>query len=143
MLLDIFDPKAPPKPIGIDLGTTHSIVAHVIDERPVALTTCDGTPLLPSVVHFGDHGHVVVGNAARAYSTRCPERTIASVKRFMGRGARDAETSRLSAYKFAEPQDEEEAKVVRFDVGRTSVTPVEVSAQILKSLRQSALDQLH
>ena len=58
MLLDIFDPKAPPKAIGIDLGTTHSIVAHVQDARPQALISCDGTPLLPSVVHFGDHGNV-------------------------------------------------------------------------------------
>jgi molecular chaperone HscA len=51
MLLDIFDPKAPPKPIGIDLGTTHSVVAHVRDGHPLAVTTCDGGPLLPSVVH--------------------------------------------------------------------------------------------
>ncbi len=143
MLLDIFDPKAPPKAIGIDLGTTHSIVAHVQDGRPQALISCDGTPLLPSVVHFGDHGNVMVGNAARAHSTRCPERTISSVKRFMGRGARDAETRRLGAYRFVEPAGEDEAKVVRFDLGNRNVTPVEVSAEILKSLRQSAVDQLH
>ena len=143
MLLDIFDPKAPPKPIGIDLGTTHSIVAHVQDGRPRALVSCDGSPLLPSVVHFGDHGNVMVGNAARAHSTRCPERTISSAKRFMGRGARDAETRRLSAHRFVEPKSEDDAKVVRFDLGGRSVTPVEVSAEILKSLRQSAVDQLH
>jgi len=143
MLLDIFDPKAPPKAIGIDLGTTHSIVAHVVDGRPQALVSCDGTPLLPSVVHFGDHGNVMVGNAARAHSTRCPERTISSAKRFMGRGARDAETQRLGAYRFVEPKSEDDAKVVRFDLGSRNVTPVEVSAEILKSLHQSAVDQLH
>ena len=49
------------KVIGIDLGTTHSIVAYVPDERPVALTTCDGSPLLPSVVYYGAHEHIVVG----------------------------------------------------------------------------------
>jgi molecular chaperone HscA len=142
-LLDIFDPKAPPTPIGIDLGTTHSIVAHVRDGRPLALTTCDGTALLPSIVHYGDHGSVVVGEAARTYATRDPERTIASVKRFMGRGARDAETTRLGAYRFVEPGSEEEAKVVRFDAGGGRVlTPVEVSADILRSLAQSAVDQL-
>ena len=70
MLLDIYDPLAPPKPIGIDLGTTHSIVAYVPDERPVALVTCDGTPLLPSVVYYGAHDHVVVGQAAQSYATR-------------------------------------------------------------------------
>lgn len=143
MLLDIFDPKAPPKAVGIDLGTTHSIVATTRDERPVALTTCDGTALLPSVVHYGEAGQVVVGRVAKSYATREPQRTIASVKRFMGRGAGDAETEKLSAYRFAAPKDEAEAKVVRFDVGGRSVTPVEVSAEILKSLKQSAVDQLN
>jgi molecular chaperone HscA len=143
MLLDIFDPKAPPKPIGIDLGTTHSIVAHVRDGRPAALTTCDGTPLLPSIVYYGDHGAVVVGNSAKPYALRRPERTIQSVKRFMGRGARDAETARLGAYRFVEPKNDDDARVVRFDLGDAVATPVEVSAEILKSLKQSATDQLH
>lgn len=143
VLLDIFDPKAPPKPIGIDLGTTNSIVAYVRDERPFPITTCDATPLLPSVVHFGDHGNVIVGASAKGYSFREPHRTIASAKRFMGRGAGDAETERLGAYKFVVPKDESDAKVVRFDVGAgRTVTPVEVSAEILKSLAQSARDQL-
>ncbi|MEP7049998.1 MAG: Fe-S protein assembly chaperone HscA [Pseudomonadota bacterium] len=138
MLLDIFDPKAPPQPIGIDLGTTNSIVAHVRDGRAVPLTTCDGTPLLPSVVHYGIEGSVVVGRSAAAYATREPERTIASVKRFMGRAAGDAETTRLGAYKFVPG----EGSVVRFDLGKLKPSAVEVSAEILKSLRQSAVDQL-
>jgi molecular chaperone HscA len=141
-LLDIFDPKAPPKPIGIDLGTTNSIVAHVRDGRPVALVTCDGTPLLPSVVYYGEHGNVVVGAAAKSYALRAPQRTIASVKRFMGRGADDPETRRLGAYAFMAPKKPEHAKVVRFDLGDAGVTPVEVSADILRSLKQSAVDQL-
>src|SRR5690606_8115322 len=137
-------PAAPPTPIGIDLGTTHSIVAYVADERPVALTTCDGTPLLPSVVHYGAHQHVVVGKAALSYRTREPERTIVSAKRFMGRGARDAETEQLAALRYVIPRNEEEARSVRFDVGEgLAVTPVEVSAEILKSLKKSALDQLN
>jgi molecular chaperone HscA len=142
MLLDIFDPKAPPQAIGIDLGTTHSIVATVRQGRPTALVTCDGTALLPSVVHYSDHGAVQVGRAARAWAENDPGRTIASVKRFMGRGAGDAETRALGAWRFAE-RGEGEADVVRFDVGRAlPVTAVEVSAEILKSLRQSAVDQL-
>ncbi len=140
MLLDIFDPKAPPKAVGIDLGTTHSIVAVMRDGRPVALTTCDGTPLLPSVVHYGAHGTVQVGRTAKAYAEREPTRTIASAKRFVGRGAKDEQTALLGSYRFAEGADD---RVVRFDVGREApVTPVEVSAEILKSLRQSAIDQL-
>jgi molecular chaperone HscA len=142
MLLDIYDPKAPPTPIGIDLGTTNSIVAYVSDGRPVALTTCDGAPLLPSVVHYAAEGGVVVGRAARARATREPERTLASVKRFMGRGADDPETERLASYRFAPPRNDEERRVVRFDTGSRVVTPVEVAAEILKSLAQSAQDQL-
>ena len=142
MLLDIFDPKAPPKAIGIDLGTTHSVVATVRDDIPVALTTCDGSPLLPSVVHYGEYGQIIVGEAAKSYATRSPEQTIASAKRFMGRGADDAETTKLGAYRFAPATSEEDARVVRFDVGDRAVTAVEVSAEILKSLGQSALDQL-
>ena len=139
MLLDIFDPKAPPQAIGIDLGTTNSIVAHVRDGRAVPLTTCDGTPLLPSVVHYGVEGSVQVGRTALSYATREPERTIASVKRFMGRAAGDAESARLGAYKFVPG----EAAVVRFDLGKLTPSAVEVSAEILKSLKQSAVDQLN
>jgi molecular chaperone HscA len=138
MLLDIFDPKAPPQAIGIDLGTTNSIVAHVRDGRPMPLTTCDGSPLLPSVVHYGAEGSVLVGRNAAAYATREPERTIASVKRFMGRAAGDVETKRLGAYKFVPG----ESSVVRFDLGKLTPSAIEVSAEILKSLRQSAVDQL-
>jgi molecular chaperone HscA len=142
MLLDIFDPKAAPRAIGIDLGTTNSIVAYVRDGAPVALTTCDGTSLLPSVVHYSVSGAVLVGRAAKAQLTREPALTIASVKRFMGRDASDPETTRLGAYRFATPRSDDEARSVRFDVGRRAVTPVEVSAEILKSLKQSAVDQL-
>jgi molecular chaperone HscA len=142
MLLDIFDPKAPPKAIGIDLGTTHSVVAYVRDGRPLAVTTCDGGPLLPSVVHYGAHGEIIVGRAAQSYVEREPERTIASVKRFMGRGARDAQTRELGTYKFAAADSDDEAKLVRFDLGDQTRTAVEISAEILKSLKRSASEQL-
>jgi molecular chaperone HscA len=142
MLLDIYDPKAPPTPIGIDLGTTNSIVAYQRDGSPFALTNCDGKQLLPSVVHYGDHDQVVVGRAALSYVERDPERTIVSVKRFMGKGAQDAQTKALGAYRFAPPLNEAEAKLVRFDVGGKVLTPVEVSADILRCLVQSAREQL-
>jgi molecular chaperone HscA len=141
-LLDIYDPKAPPTAIGIDLGTTNSIVAYVADGRPVALSTCDAVPLLPSVVYYAPEGGVSVGRAAKSHATREPERTLASVKRFMGRGADDPETQKLGAYRFRAPQNEEERRVVRFDVGGAAVTAVEVAAEILKSLRQSAVEKL-
>lgn len=142
MLLDIFDPKAPPRAIGIDLGTTNSIVAVVTDERPQALLTCDGGALLPSVVHFGDHGSVLVGRAAEAHLEREPERTIASVKRFMGRSYADHMTDSLRRVRFVPPSDADANRTLRFDLGDRSVTPVEVSAEILRSLKTSARDQL-
>lgn len=142
MLLDIFDPLAPPRAIGIDLGTTHSIVAVVRDEKPMALTTCDGTPLLPSVVYYGAHDLTLVGAQAKSYLTREPERTIASVKRWMGRAQQEVEQQSLQTVRLAPPTTESESKIVRFAVGERTVTPTEVSAEILKSLKQSAVDQL-
>ncbi|HYO96020.1 MAG TPA: Hsp70 family protein, partial [Polyangiaceae bacterium] len=139
VLLDIFDPKAPPQPIGIDLGTTNSIVASLRDGRPVALTTCDGDALLPSVVYYSPEGAVRVGRSAAAYATREPSRTIQSVKRLMGRGADDPETRRLSTYRFARADTAEQARLVRFDLGTFQPSAVEVSAEILKSLKQSAV----
>lgn len=142
MLFDIFDPQAAPRAIGIDLGTTHSIVAVLRDDRPHALVTCDGGALLPSVVHYGGHGLVLVGAAAKSYLTREPEKTIASVKRFVGRSHEEASQQELGTVRLATPTNADEAKVVRFDVGERVVTPVEVSAEILRSLKQSAVDQL-
>ncbi len=142
MLLDIFDPKAAPRAIGIDLGTTHSIVAVMRDDRPTALVTCDGGPLLPSVVHFGDHGSITVGRAARAWAEREPTKTISSAKRFMGRSYDEAKAQPLLTARLHPPEGPDDGHVVRFEVGDRQVTPIEVSAEILKSLKQSAVDQL-
>ncbi|MCU0690191.1 MAG: Hsp70 family protein, partial [Polyangiaceae bacterium] len=75
-LLDIFDPKAAPKPIGIDLGTTNSLVAHVVDGKPRCVLDCDGNALVPSVVHYGEHNHIVVGEQARRLAATHPRATI-------------------------------------------------------------------
>jgi molecular chaperone HscA len=141
-VFDIFDPKAAPVAIGIDLGTTNSLVAWVKDGTPRTIRDCDGQALLPSVVHYGGHGSVVVGTEAVRLAPSYPESTISSVKRFMGRGAGDEETKRLGAYRFAEAANEVEAKVVRFDTGERKVTPVEVSAEILRALKKTAEDEL-
>jgi molecular chaperone HscA len=140
-LLDIFDPKAAPKPIGIDLGTTHSLVAYVEDDRAYAISDCDSVTLLPSVVAYGPNGTVTVGTLAKAQAAEHPRETIVSVKRFMGRGADDPETARLGPYAFV-PAKPGEANVVRFDVAGRVVTPVEVSAEILKTLKRLAEDEL-
>src|SRR3954471_1911778 len=142
-LLEIFDPKARPRPIGIDLGTTNSLVARVRDEQPFVIADCDGERLLPSAVHYDARGGVIVGRPALALAAEAPRDTIVSVKRFMGRGADDAETKRLGTYAFVPPQTPDEAKSVRFHVGGDKVvSPVEVSAEILKALRRLAEDEL-
>jgi molecular chaperone HscA len=122
--------------VGIDLGTTNSLVAVVQGGQPSCLRDQHGS-LLPSVVHYAADGGVVVGQAARGLAAQAPQDTIVSVKRFMGRGPRDAEaTRRLTPYEFAPAAD----AVVRFSLlgGQRAVTPVEVSAEILRVLKARA-----
>ncbi len=140
-LLEIFDPKAPPRAIGIDLGTTNSLVAYVKNEHPVAIEDCNQKALLPSAVHYGDRGDIVVGQDALLRAAEHPRETIVSVKRFMGRGADDPETRRLGPYAFVAPTNGD-ANVVRFAVRDRVVTPVEVSAEILRALKRLAEDEL-
>jgi molecular chaperone HscA len=141
-LFEIFDPKAAPRPIGIDLGTTNSLVAYVKNEQPVAIADCDLEILVPSVVTYLPEGGVVVGRRAVALASEHPRDTIASAKRFMGRGADDAETRRLAPYSFVQA-GAGEANAVRFRVaGGRVVTPVEVSAEILRALKAQAEDEL-
>jgi len=137
-LIDIFDPKAAPKPVGIDLGTTNSLVAHVVDGKPRCITDCDGDALLPSAVHYGEHGQVIVGKEAMRLAATHPRDTIVSVKRFVGRGADDPETRRLGTYRFAEPEGDADGKVIKMHVRDRLVNPVEVSAEILKQLKKNA-----
>jgi molecular chaperone HscA len=141
-LLEIFDPVAAPRPIGIDLGTTNSIVARMRDGKPTAIRDCDLQALLPSAVFYDRRGQIIVGQAAMRMASSEPANTIVSVKRFMGRGAADEQTKKLGTYDFAEPGNDEQARTVRFNVQGRVVTPVEVSAEILKALRQLAEDEL-
>jgi molecular chaperone HscA len=135
-LLQIHDPLKPRgHAVGIDLGTTNSLVAAVIEGKPRAFPVDEeGSLLLPSVVHYGTDGSVVVGARARELAAVEPTSTIASVKRFMGKGPEDAETQRLGAYRFVKG-----GAVVRFEVkGGPPVTPIEVSAEILRTLKRRA-----
>ena len=141
MLLEIFDPKAPARAVGIDLGTTNSLVAYVRDGVPVAISDCHLSTLTPSVVHYDPRGHVIVGKDALSLAEEHPRETIVSVKRFRGRGGDDPETRRLGPYTFL-PPDAGGPNVVRFDVRGKALTPVEVSAEILRALREVAEDEL-
>lgn len=138
-LLQILDPGASPRPIGIDLGTTHSLVAYVPPVgSAITISDCDGDPLVPSVVHYCADGEVVVGRQAQLLARDFPRDTIVSVKRFMGRGADDPETRQLGPYRFVR----DTGPVVKFAVaGERVVTPIEVSAEILRVLKQQAEDE--
>jgi molecular chaperone HscA len=140
-LLQIHDPNARPTPVGIDLGTTNSLVAWVVDGHPQSVLDCDNDPLVPSVVAYLPNGQVMVGKAARDLALAYPRETIVSVKRFMGRGGDDPETRRLGPYDFV-PPNAGESNVVRFAVRGRVVTPVEVSAEILRALRTQAEEKL-
>ena len=131
--------RAPGLGIGIDLGTTHSLVALAPHgEAPREVDGEDGRDLLPSVVSYvGDD--VLVGAGARAQQVQNPSRVISSVKRFMGRGRDDVGQH---PYPMAEPRHEQDA-LVRFDMGGGRVvTPMEVSAEILRVLKTRAEAEL-
>jgi len=134
-LLQIADPLKKGTPVGIDLGTTNSLVARVANGRPECMATDDsGGKLLPSVVHFDPQsGLPTVGQAAKELAPQFPRDTIVSVKRFMGRNLADLDEKTRGAYEFAE-----DGAIPRFLAGGKAVTAVEVSAEILKSLRRRA-----
>ncbi|MBN1210932.1 MAG: Fe-S protein assembly chaperone HscA [Myxococcaceae bacterium] len=135
--LQIHDPLKPRgHAVGIDLGTTNSLVASVIQGKPQCLPVDEGEALLlPSVVHYAKDGGVVVGARAQKVAAEHPTDTILSVKRFMGRGPEDPETRKLGHYKFAAGS----GPVVRFEVsGGQPVTPIEVSGEILRALKRRA-----
>jgi molecular chaperone DnaK len=119
--------------VGIDLGTTNSLVAYVDGGIPKVIPDGEGRALLPSVVAFTPDG-VVVGEAARRQLARNPARTVYSVKRLMGRGYEDVrdEIERLPFEVLPS------AEVVRIRVGDREVTPPEVSAHILRALKSRA-----
>lgn len=124
--------------LGIDLGTTNSLIAWVTDDRVEFGGEQRGTPLVPSVVYYADDGRTLVGAEAAHYAVLKPERAVASAKRFMGLDHREAMKQALSGLQLADPQDEEQSRVARFAVGEREVTPVEVSAEILRSLLRDA-----
>ncbi|TMI02806.1 MAG: Fe-S protein assembly chaperone HscA, partial [Betaproteobacteria bacterium] len=95
VLLQISEPGASPEPhehrlaVGIDLGTTNSLVATVRSGAATVLPDAHGRPLLPSIVRFLPDGRAEVGYAAQARQADDPKNTIVSVKRYMGRGVKD------------------------------------------------------
>ncbi|OZI70693.1 Fe-S protein assembly chaperone HscA [Bordetella genomosp. 12] len=141
-LLQISEPGESPAPhqrrlaVGIDLGTTNSLVAAVRSSVPEVLPDAEGHALLPSAVRYLPEGRVAIGRGALPHQASDPANTIVSVKRFMGRSAQDARDS-AAPYDFVDAPG-----MVRLRTLHGDVSPVEVSAQILATLRQRAEDVL-
>ena len=123
--------------IGIDLGTTNSLVAYMENDRPVVIPGEDGSNLVPSVVALDERGQIIVGNAARKYLIETPERAIYSVKRLMGRGVEDIQDE-LKLFPFRLADDLAPGEVLRIMLGDKTYTPPEISAFILRQLRRNA-----
>ena len=138
-LLQISEPGESPEPhqrklaVGIDLGTTHSLVATVRSGASEVIADEHARPLLPSVVRYFPDGRVDVGYAARAAQADDPANTIVSVKRFMGRGVADVAKYGALPYRFSEAPG-----MVSIDTAAGARSPVQVSAEILNVLRDRA-----
>jgi molecular chaperone HscA len=144
-LLEIHEPGETPLPhagegtlaVGIDLGTTNSVVAIARDGVPAALHDEAGKALVPSVVAYPEAGGILVGDEARLLMAREPRNVVASVKRLMGRGAAD-----LHAVAGVLPYEIEagtgQTDMVKLRIGGKPRSPVEISAEILKALRKRA-----
>src|ERR1700745_1741501 len=123
--------------IGIDLGTTNSLVAFMETENSVVIPGEDGLNLVPSVVALDERNQIIVGNAARKYLIETPERAVYSVKRLMGRGVEDIQEE-LKVFPFRLADDLQSGEVIRIKLGEKTFTPPEISAFILRQLKRNA-----
>jgi len=121
--------------VGIDLGTTNSLVAFMDLTGPRIIPGGDGAQLVPSVVSIAPSGEVVVGNPARELLITKPERSVYSVKRLMGRGLGDVgEELKLFPFRVASGSE----SVIQLQLGDRTYTPPEISAMILRQLKLNA-----
>src|SRR6266853_1573955 len=123
--------------VGIDLGTTNSLVAFMQGDRPVVIPGEDGVNLVPSVVALDEKEQIIVGNAARKYLIETPERAVYSIKRLMGRGIEDIQPE-LKLFPFRLAEDLQPGEVLRIRLGEKTFTPPEISAFVLRQLKRNA-----
>ena len=124
--------------VGIDLGTTNSLVAiiHPESRKPVVLKEHDGNALVPSIVHFNNTGAITVGEEAKNYLITEPQNTIFSVKRLMGKSYNDIkERASFFSYKIIDDNTE---SLVKIQAGEKFYSPVELSSYILVELKKRA-----
>ena len=125
--------------VGIDLGTTNSLVAFMQAGTPVVIPGEDGTNLVPSVVAYPVDGdkRVVVGYPARRYLSESADRVVYSAKRLMGRGLEDVEAE-LKLFPFRLAADLQPGEALRLQIGGQQYTPPEIGAQVLRQLKRNA-----
>src|SRR5256885_7358248 len=123
--------------VGIDLGTTNSLVAYMQGDSPVVIPGEDGLNLVPSVVALDEKNQIIIGNAARKYLIETPERAVYSVKRLMGRGVEDIQDE-LRLFPFRLAEDLQPGEILRITLGDKTSTPPEISALILRQLKRNA-----
>jgi Fe-S protein assembly chaperone HscA len=136
--------KSRDRVVGIDLGTTNSLVAYMEGETPVVIPGEDGSKLLPSVVALGSpqpgkagpqNDEFIIGNPARKHLIETPDRAIYSVKRLMGRSATDVQDElKLFPFRLADEQH----GVLQIKLGEKTFTPPQISAFVLRQLKQNA-----
>lgn len=121
--------------VGIDLGTTNSLVAIMQEGKAVTVKGADGrNALVPSIIHFDANGETIVGDAARAYLVESPQNTIYSVKRLMGKSYRDI--YQIEGYFGYHIIDEDPDSLVKIRVDDKFYNPIQLSAEILKELKR-------
>jgi molecular chaperone HscA len=144
MLLQLHEPGESPNPheserglaVGIDLGTTNSVVAVSLQSAAKVLRDAEGAGLIPSVVYYDEDGSVTVGAEARRMILEAPDHVVSSVKRLMGRGAADVKG--LAGTLPYTLDTAAEGGMVRLKVAGRTLTPVEVSADILRAVKARA-----
>ena len=148
MLLQIHEPGQTPLPhegeqkraVGIDLGTTNSVVAVIRDGEAQAFRDEDGSALVPSVVAYAPDGSAIVGSMAQQLALNFPDRVVSSVKRLMGRGVEDIKTvAGTLPYDVVPAHD---GGMVKLRIGDLELSPVEISAEILRGLKDRAEEAL-
>ncbi len=123
--------------VGIDLGTTNSLVAYMQGDVPAVIPGEDGLNLVPSVVALDEKNQIIVGNAARKYLIETPERAVYSTKRLMGRAVEDIKEE-LKFFPFRLADDLQPGEVLRIKAGERTYTPPEISAHVLRQLKRNA-----
>jgi Fe-S protein assembly chaperone HscA len=124
-----------PRIVGIDLGTTNSLVAIVEDGVPRVIPGSDGSNLVPSVVYFDESGSIQVGNQARAMMVEKPRHTVFSIKRFMGKGLADVRDDlALLPFEVSAASD----SIIRLKIFGREYTPPQISSFILRELKRNA-----